>query len=183
MKAKQAKSLGKLLAFASALLALVAVIMIFLPQIVGASENSDVAYNGLAIAFGKELSGVDLGFLSGSSVINFSFMNLLCYVLVLGGLVLEVLQLANIGKGKFLSFIASLALIAGGILFFFALDFSTISSSGSIGSLSGSTEAYTFASQNSENLKLWELGIGAIVGGISAIVSGVCYFGKLVIEK
>lgn len=184
MKAKQVKSLGKLLAFASALLALVAVIMVFLPQIAAASEDSDVTYNGLAIAFGKELAGADIfGFASASTVINFSFMNLLCYVLVLGGLVLEVLQLANIGKGKLISLIASVALIAGGILFFFALDFSTITSSGSFGGLSGSSEATSFASLNSESIKVWELGIGAIIGGITAILSGVCYLGKLVIEK
>ena len=43
MKKKQATSLNKLLAFASAILAVVAVVMIFLPQI--AAVNSDTVYN------------------------------------------------------------------------------------------------------------------------------------------
>ena len=74
MKAKQSKQLSKLLAFASAIVGLVAVVMIFLPQIVAASENSDTAYNGIAIAFGKTLYD-KLGI---TSKIDFSFLNLLC---------------------------------------------------------------------------------------------------------
>ena len=139
MKAKQAKQTGKLLAFAGALLALVAVIMIFLPQIAAASENSDTTYNGLAIAFGKTLSEGSLFGASAKTVINFSFMNLLTYILVLAGLVISILQAVGICQNKLLTIISAIALVAGGILFFFPLEFSTVTSSGSIGSISSTT--------------------------------------------
>ncbi len=183
MKAKQSKQLGKLLAFASAIVGLVAVIMIFLPQIVSASENSDTAYNGIAIAFGKTLYD-KLGI---TSKIDFSFMNLLCYLLVVVGLVLTVLQICGICKSKLVTFIAAVAFIAGGILFFFALDFSTITNTGSInlpilGEIS-SKGTHKFTEANSENYTAWKLGTGAIVGGITAIVAGVANVGRAIISK
>lgn len=51
MKSKKAKSLNKLISLVGALLAIVAVVMVFLPQI--AAVNGDTTYNGIAIAFGK----------------------------------------------------------------------------------------------------------------------------------
>ena len=111
MKSKKAKSLNKLISLVGALLAIVAVVMVFLPQI--AAVNGDTTYNGIAIAFGKELSSVDGGsFFKGSTTINFSFLNLLAYVLVVLGLVINVLQLVGIAKGKLMSLIAALALVA-----------------------------------------------------------------------
>ena len=86
MKAKQSKQLSKLLAFASAIVGLVAVIMIFLPQIVAASENSDTAYNGIAIAFGKQISKIGTENNYVLTKVDFSFLNLLCYLLVVVGL-------------------------------------------------------------------------------------------------
>ena len=179
--AKKAKSLNKLIALVGALLAIVAVVMVFLPQI--AAVNSDTTYNGLAIAFGKELSSVDGGdFFKGSTTINFSFPNLLAYILVVAGLVINVLQLVGIGKGKLMTFIAGAALVAGGILFFFALNFSTITTSGSVLSF-GSETTSKFADMNTDSTKVWQLGYGAIVGGITAIVSGVCALGNAVLSK
>lgn len=179
--AKKAKSLNKLLALVGALLAIVAVVMIFLPQI--AAVNSDTTYNGLAIAFGKELSSVDGGSIfKGSTTINFSFPNLLAYILVVAGLAINVLQLVGIGKGKLMTFIAGAALVAGGILFFFALNFSTITTSGSVLGIGGESSS-AFAEMNTDSTKVWQLGYGAIVGGITAIVSGVCALGNAVLSK
>lgn len=183
MKAKQSKQLGKLLAFASAIVGLVAVIMIFLPQIVAANENSDTAYNGIAIAFGKTLYD-KLGI---TSKIDFSFLNLLCYLLVVVGLVLTVLQICGICKSKLVTFISAIAFIAGGILFFFALNFSTITNSGSVslpflGEIS-SKGTHKFAEANTENYTAWKLGTGAIVGGITAILAGIENIGRAILTK
>lgn len=179
--AKKAKSLNKLLALVGALLAIVAVVMIFLPQI--AAVNGDTTYNGLAIAFGKELSSVDGGdFFKGSTTIDFSFPNLLAYILVVAGLAINVLQLVGIGKSKLMTFIAGAALVASGILFFFALNFSTITTSGSIAGF-GSEKTVKFSDLNSDSAKAWQLGYAAITGGITAIVSGVCALGNAVLSK
>lgn len=178
---KKAKSLNKLLALVGALLAIVAVVMIFLPQI--STTKGDTTYNGLEIAFGKKLSSVDGGSLfNGSTTINFSFPNLLAYILVVAGLVINVLQLVGICKGKLMTLIAGAALIAGGILFFFALNFSTITASGSFVGI-GSETTSKFADLNTDSTKVWQLGYGAIVGGITAIVSGVCALGNAVLSK
>ena len=186
MKKKQATSLNKLLAFASAILAVVAVVMIFLPQI--AAVNSDTVYNGIAIAFGKTLSETDLtifGFnlFKGSAVIDFSFPNLLAYILVVVGLVIVVLQLLGIFKGKIATIIAALCLIAGGILFFFALRFSTITTSGGSLGILGGSGTHKFADANSDSTTVYKLGYGAITGGVTAICSGVLALGKAVLSK
>lgn len=183
MKAKQSKQLGKLLAFASALLALVAVIMIFLPQIVSANENSDTAYNGIAIAFGKQLSKIGTENNYVLTKIDFSFMNLLCYILVLAGLVIALLQALGKCESKIITFVSAVALIAGGILFFFALNFSAMSVT-TVTSIGKTNPVVTkFAEANSENLTVYKLGYGALVGGITAIVAGVANLGKAIVAK
>lgn len=180
MKAKQSKQLGKLLAFASALLALVAVIAIFLPQIAAASENADTTYNGLQLAFGATLSENSL-FGQGLTVkIDFSVMNLLAYVLVLAGLVLIVLQLAGISKSKLTALISAAALIAGGVLFFCVLNFSSFTTASS--GLVQTSTTVKFAEQNTENVTVWKLGVGAILGGVSAILAGVFALAKNVLD-
>lgn len=181
MKSKKAKSLNKLISLAGALLAIVAVVMVFLPQI--AAVNGDTTFNGIAIAFGKKLSSVDGGsFFKSSTTINFSFLNLLAYVLVVLGLVINVLQLVGIAKGKLMSLIAALALVAGGILFFFALKFSSVTTSGAVLGIGGEATS-KFSDFNTDSAKVWQLGYGAITGGITAILSGLCSLGRTVLSK
>ncbi len=167
--AKKAKSLNKLLALVGALLAIVAVVMIFLPQVT--ESNYDSQFNGMKIAFGSN----ELKIGSFNVNVNFSFLNLLAYILVVVGLVINVLQLVGIGKGKLMTFIAGAALIAGGILFFFAVNFSSYSLK-----LGSNTTNYKFAESVIFSFKL---GYGAIVGGITAIVSGLCALGNAVLSK
>lgn len=181
MKKKQATSLNKLLAFASAILAVVAVVMIFLPQI--AAVNSDTVYNGIAIAFGKELGSINLWIAKGTGKIDFSFVNLLAYVLVVFGLLVIVLQLVGVGRSKLFTLIAAVALIAGGIIFFLALNTTTmtISTSSIIGG--GGSTTSKFAELNSDSNTVYKLGYGAITGGVTAICSGVLALGKAVLSK
>mgnify|MGYP006928563889 CR=1 FL=1 len=178
--AKKAKSLNKLISFVGAILAVVAVVMIFLPQI--ASVNGDTTYNGITIAFGKsEKAGIG-DFIKGETKINFSFFNFAAYLLVIVGLVITALQMAGMAKGKLLTIIAAAALIAGGVIFFLALSTTTITSSGSIAGF-GTSSTVKFADFNGESTKVWQLGFGAIVGGITAILSGVCALGNVVLSK
>jgi len=95
MKSKKARSLSKILSFVSAILAVVAVVMIFLPQVHEANFDKDL--NGLKIAFGSN----EFKFGSFLKVdIAFSFLNLLAYIFVVAGLLISVLQLAGFCKGK-----------------------------------------------------------------------------------
>ena len=178
MKAKQSKQLGKLLAFASAIVGLVAVIMIFLPQIVSTNENVDGSFNGIAIAFGKQITRLGTENNYVLTKVDFSFMNLLCYLLVVVGLLLTVLQVCGICKSKLVTFIAAVAFIAGGILFFFALNFSAWSVT-TVTSIGKTNPAVTKFSEMSSV----KLGAGAIVGGITAIVAGVANVGRAIISK
>ena len=181
MKSKKARSLNKLISLVGALLAIVAVVMVFLPQI--AAVNGDTTFNGIAIAFGKKLSSVDGGsFFKSSTTINFSFLNLLAYVLVVLGLVINVLQLVGIAKGQLMSLIAALALVAGGILFFFALKFSSGTTSGAVLGIGGEATS-TSADFTPDRAEVLQLACGALVGGITAILSGLCSLGRTVLSK
>ncbi len=169
MKSKKAKSLSKILSLISAILAVVAVVMIFLPQVHEA--NFDMDLNGLKIAFGSN------EFKIGSAKIDvaFSFLNLLAYIFVVAGLLISALQLAGFFKGKLMSLIAALALIAGGVMFFFAVNFSSYAYG-----LGSNKATYKFT----ESLLFsFELGYGAIVGGITAILSGLCMLGRTALSK
>ncbi len=172
MKKKQANSISTLLALASALLALVAIISIFLPQIVS-TVDKETTYNGLTLAFGKKLTDF--------SKINFSFVNLLAYVLIVAGLVIIALQIAGIADNKALAFVAAVALIVGGILFFFVLGSSSTSAINPFNDKVG--DPVKFSEQNSDIVTLWKVGVGSTLGGITAILSGVFAAGKAVLDK
>lgn len=169
MKAKKARSLSKILSFVSAILAVVAVVMIFLPQV--HESNFDTDLNGLKVAFGSN----ELKIGSFKVDVLFSALNLLAYVFVVAGLLISALQLAGIFKGKLMSLAAALALIAGGVMFFFSVNFSSYAYG-----LGSSKATYKFT----ESLLFsFELAYGAIVGGITAILSGLCMLGRTALSK
>lgn len=163
---RKARSINKFLSLISAVLAIVAVVMIFLPQI----TDGNTTYNGLVIAFGKEEGGVF------KYKVNFSFLNLLTYLLVVIGLAIIVLKFLGITKGKLPLLVAALALIAGGVLFFFAPQFSTMTLSAGGGQL-GISSTSTFADLG------YELAYGAITGGVTAIVAGLAALGNVAMSK
>ena len=98
--AKRKSNLGKPLAFVAAVLGLVAVVMLFLPAI--GIKDTDTTYTGLQITFGCKESLLGFEY----TVFDFSFMNLLTYILAVVGIVFSVLS--AVGKGsKFAAFIAA----------------------------------------------------------------------------
>lgn len=166
---RKARSINKFLSLISAVLAIVAVVMIFLPQI--HESNFDMNLNGLKIAFGSN----ELKIGSLKIDILFSMLNLLAYVFVVAGLLISALQLAGFFKGKLMSLIAALALIAGGVMFFFAINFSSYAYG-----LGGNKATYKFTESI---IYSFELAYGAIVGGITAILSGLCMLGRTALSK
>lgn len=167
--AKMKFGLGQILACVASVLGLVALIMLFVPQLAGAPIVGGLKadpLSGLQITFGYSEDKV--------SVLNFSIGNFLTYVFVIVGLVFAVLAL--LGKlGKIAPIVSAAAFILAGIFFFCALAFTSVY----VGELTGDA-----ASKASETFKkMYQLGAGAIVGGIFSILAGGAMVAKLFIKK
>lgn len=142
----------------AAVLALVAILMMFVTNIniVGKLSNEvHYACNGLQTVFGYKDGNLE--------VYSFSFMNLLAYLLVIAGLVLVLLKLANASNSNIVDILAICVLLVGGVLFF----------------LMPSLAVCPYAS----SLVTLQLGIGAIIGGVLAILGAVVVALKLVLKK
>lgn len=145
--AKKRKKNSKIFSGVAILLGLVALVMLFLPNV--AIKDTETTYTGLQIAF-----GLDKGEVIKVAVFEFSFMNLLVYILAAGGIVISLL-FSN--GGKLFALIAAAAFIASGIMFF----------------LSPSFCSYVLGSD------VLELAWGAIVGAAAALIAGAAQLLKV----
>lgn len=150
-KRKNKKQTSRMISLIATLLGIVAIAMIFLPNV--ANKVTDATYTGLQIAFGYSKKSV--------TIFEFSFLNLLVYLLAAAGVVFSVLGLNG---GKLSNFIAAAAFIACGVLFFFSPSFC----GGSL--ISGNiTDAL-------------ELAYGAIIGVIAALLAGAAQLFKVLVK-
>lgn len=117
MAKKKKSNLGPISSALSVLLGFAAVVMLFLPAV--AVKDTETTYTGLQITFGYSVTVPVLG---DFEVLKFSFMNLLPYILVLGGIVFAVLSALGKGSG-FASFIAAGAFIVAGVFFLLQTSF------------------------------------------------------------
>ncbi|MDE7265648.1 MAG: hypothetical protein K2N52_05180 [Clostridia bacterium] len=167
--AKKKFGVGNIVACVAALFGLVALVMLFVPQlnwksITGYDKGDPLS--GLQITFGYSEHDVQ--------ILNFSVGNFFTYLLVIVGIVFAVL--AIFGKlGKIAPVISAVAFVAAGVLFFCALALMNVN----VGELTG--EAADKAAQLIKDR--YTLGAGAIVGGVFALVSGAAMAGKLFIKK
>lgn len=155
-KKKSKKQISSIVSLISAALGIVALVMIFLPAI--GVKDTETTYTGLQIVFGYK----EKPFMSEVTVFEFSFMNLLTYLLVIAGVVFTVLGL--LGKGsKFATFIAAICFLVGGIFFFFQLQFCI-----------PNTTVSNVTSLFGGNIKeIGSLGAGSIIGGICSILAAI----------
>lgn len=151
-------SVGVLTAMAAALLAVVAICMMFVPA--ATISELKLEFTGLQMTFGYK---------EGEAVIfAFSFLNFLPYLLALAGIAFSVLT--ALGKlGKIAPIIATVCYLAAGVLFFLVITcsvlgegFDTILSLGSLLLGKGSGK------------ELLSLGAGAIVAGVLSILAALC---------
>lgn len=166
--AKRKSSVGKPLSFVAAVLGLAAVVMLFLPAI--GIKDTDTTYTGLQITFGykgkNSLPGLEY------TVFNFSFMNLLTYILAVVGIVFSVLS--AMGKGsKFASFIAAAAFAVAGVFFFLSVSY-TMPNEGAL------SEIISFVGGDIKDALT--LAYGAIIGGVASLLAAVCNLGKIVLK-
>lgn len=130
---------------------LAAIIMLFLPAI--AIKDGKTTYTGLQVVFGYA-EGV------GSfkvEIFKFSFMNLLPYLLALGGLVFSVLGAAGRGS-KLGAIIAAAAFIAAGVFFIMSNTFCD----------------YLLGKD------VLDIAYGAIVAAVASFVAGACQLFKAI---
>jgi len=91
--------ISSLLTALAAILGVVAIIMLFVPAI--GWKNLDGTFKGMDVVFGCKGKGTEI------STLNFSFMNLLTYILVLAGTVLSLLNVLVKKPSKLFSLIAA----------------------------------------------------------------------------
>lgn len=161
-KKKNTTSWVNYLPLIGALLGVVAIIMAFLPAVVYPYIAGDktVSYTGFQTAFGYSVTEETFLGSTTTQYLNFSFINLLPYILLIGGVVCAILGSA--GKNQLLSFIA-IACFAVAAVCTFCFTLSSVSL----------TEFFE-AIYKTEGASL---GVGAIIGGIcSALAAVACAF-------
>lgn len=178
MAKKKAKfGLGSIIAGVACLLGLVALVMIFVPQLNYLNKTSlgeGQSLNGLKITFGYSETTEVLGKEVTAKILNFSFGNFLTYILVIVGMVFAVL--AMLGKlGKIAPIVACAAFVVAGVLFFLALPMTSVY----VGDATGDA-ASKIVEAFRESFKL---GAGAIVGGVMAILAGLASLSTMFIKK
>lgn len=163
--AKRKSSVGKPLSFVAAVLGLVAVVMLFLPAI--GIKDTDTTYTGLQITFGYKESLLGFEY----TVFDFSFMNLLTYILAVVGIVFSVLS--AVGKGsKFAAFIAVAAFAVSGVFFFLSVSYTLPNEDAS--------KIISFVGGDIKDALT--LAYGAIIGGVASLLAAVCNLGKIVLK-
>lgn len=163
--AKRKSNLGKPLSFVAAVLGLAAVVMLFLPAI--GIKDTDTTYTGLQITFGYKESLLGFEY----TVFDFSFMNLLTYILAVVGIVFSVLS--AVGKGsKFAAFIAAAAFAVSGVFFFLSVSYTLPNEDAS--------KIISFVGGDIKDALT--LAYGAIIGGVASLLAAVCNLGKIVLK-
>ena len=141
---------------AALVLGVIAVIMIFLPSVVVEVMGESESWNGFVTAFGNEDEGFKLG-----------FMNLLNWLILIGGVVCAFLSWKKPEK-KLFAYIAIAALLVAGIFFFCTVAFTN---------LDGVSKEVA-----KEVKKFMDLGAGAIIAGICSILSALCVATPVVLD-
>ena len=158
-KKKANKQINAIVAFVAAVLGVAAICMMFLPAI--GIKDTDTEVTKLPIV-GTEIK---------ATYFNFSFMNLLTYLLALVGVVFSVL--AALGKGsKFANFVAAAAFGVAGVFFFLTVQYS----------IPNTDIQKIFTSLGGDIKNSLTLAYGAIVGGVLSLVAALANLAKLVIK-
>lgn len=171
MAKKKGLNLGMILGGAAALLGLVAIFMLFVPNLTTEVLDTTVEYSGLETVFGAEHKSTVMGHEVSTAIFDFSFLSFLPYLLVLVGVVLSVL--AVLGKlGKIAPIAAAACFVVAAILFFIAVPTCVLHNS-----------ADATAEQISKAKESLSLGAGVIVAGVLSIVAGLANAANLVLNK
>ncbi len=170
MAKKKSSNLGKLLVLLSIVLGVVALVMLIAP---GFSPNSKADKIG---ADGVALYKVVFG--NSERKLAFSFPLFLGVLLIAAGVVCSVLALLGKG-GKIVSLVAAISFIAGGVLYFCTMSVYAVD----VGDLSGNLKDLAIKAAKEAVSAVYNLGIGAIIGGILSILAGVAVITPIFLKK
>ena len=159
------KKLLKLAPLLAAALGLVALLMLFLPAV----TTAETSYNGLKVVFGYTEETKTIVSTIKTVILEFSFMNLLTYLLVIGGIVLSILN--KNGKNKLFFLIATACFIVAAILFLCTVSLTVINPD-----LVKLAVGYDIK-------ETWKLGAGAIIAAITSILAGLISILPVVMKK
>lgn len=154
------------------ILGVIAIIMMFIPAVVyKAGTEAEKVFTGLQVIFGyTEVTKGVLGSVETEWFL-FSFMNLLTYILFLGGVVVLVLNM--LGKsGKFGSFIALGCFVVAVVFAFCTIGFSIPAVWSKVGNLI----VYSWEAAD------LTLSAGPIVAAIMGILASVVCVGKIILK-
>jgi hypothetical protein len=151
---KKKSKISLLGAIGGLVILIAAVLFIVLPTL--SAKNGDATYTGIQVIFGYK----EKTLLGNIEVFKFSFVLLLVLILLVAGAALLVV--GSVQNSKLFKLIGTVAGVVAGILLFFSVSFAIVPE---------------ILGVKVETSKVYELGVGAIVSGIVAILGGAlgCY--------
>ncbi len=165
--AKSKKQTMKLLPWAMAALAVVALIMLFVPAVEYAKES----FNGLKVVFGYTKKTDLVVSTLETEIFKFSFLNLLTYLLVIATAVLAVL--AQLKKSNLFLLISIVCAIIAGVFFLLTKNFVVLPDE--------AEKAFDIA--NTTFADEAKLKAGPIVGAVCMFLAAIAGVVKLVFGK
>lgn len=171
MAKKKGLNLGKILVLVSIVLGVVALVMLVAPGFAPKSDASKLGIESVAlfkVVFGNSDSGL-----------AFSFPLFLGVLLIVAGVVCSVLALLGKG-GKIVSLVAAICFVAGGVLYFCTMGVYAVKVNDK---LSGDLKDAAVKAAKEIVNATYNLGIGAILGGILSILAGVAVVVPVFLKK
>ena len=164
-KKSSKKLLGSILSGVTILFAIVAFCMIFVKSV---KVMSGVSFTGAQTVFGYTWKKEVLGTTLSAKILDFSFMNLLPYLLLIAGILFAALGYA--GKSGFLmNILATAAFVVAAVFFFLAPQFVVVAESGS--SIVDSAVNSIVSALKDDGATV---AIGGILAGVFSAIAAVC---------
>lgn len=173
-KSKKKKNVAlKYAKYLNLLLSALIIVMAFLPFVIYESDNSsNNAFTGFEVAFGKTLNSISfLGFASGTAKIDMSYLLIVALFVPLVGSVIAML----IKNRKLGILLACVCFIVSAILIFMTLSITSITVSGNVITIGGSSTE-TFAQAG------YSLAIGAILAGVLSSLGALTSVANIVLK-
>lgn len=159
-KKKSKKSnVSKILLVVALLLGVASVCMLFVPSV----KWGDTTFTGLQTAFGYEKEIDAIVTTLKTRYFEFSFMNLLTFVLALVGTIISLLNCLSNKPSKVFGFVGAVAFIVSAVFFFLAPQFAIP----------------VVLGQNAKGSVELTLAIGSILGGVFSGIAGLSSLASL----
>ena len=156
MAKRKQKNIIQLMPVIAIVLGVISIIMMFLPAV--GIKGTETTYTGWQTAFGY----TEETMIADVPVFNFSLVLFIGFVLMLAGVVLAVFQAVS-PKGKFFALLAVVCFVVAVLCWFFQIQFLSVGDGFTAGGILNPDIA-------KDNM---QLGIGAILGGITSTLGAV----------